>query len=184
MVRLFVGLDLPEAARLRLSMLCGGVPGAAWVPPENFHVTLRFIGKVAEDTVADIDHVLRAIQVPVFSLSLAGIGTFGSGQKRHALWVGVENSPVLQRLHDKVDQAMVCIGLGANDRKFLPHVTLAHLKAAPVTRVYDFVTQYNLLRFGPLTVERFILFSSHLGHAGPTYAVETDYPLLEEDARA
>src|SRR5476651_1757266 len=72
MIRLFVGIALPPELRLRLSLLCSGVPGARWVDPGNFHVTLRFIGEVDEGTASDIDVALAQIVAPRFALTLAG----------------------------------------------------------------------------------------------------------------
>ena len=51
MLRLFVGIEFPPELKLAVSLLCNGVPGAKWVDPGNFHLTLRFIGDV-DDTVA------------------------------------------------------------------------------------------------------------------------------------
>ena len=60
MIRLFVGIALPPELRLRLSLLCAGLPGARWVDPGNLHLTLRFIGEVDEGVASDIDAALRA----------------------------------------------------------------------------------------------------------------------------
>jgi len=58
MLRLFVGFALPPEIKLRLSLIAAGVPGARWVDPGNYHVTLRFIGEVDEGLATDIDEVL------------------------------------------------------------------------------------------------------------------------------
>ncbi|HET6224144.1 MAG TPA: 2'-5' RNA ligase family protein, partial [Dongiaceae bacterium] len=54
-MRLFVALSLPEDVRWQLSLLCSGLPNVRWVPPENFHITLRFIGEVDGGEMQDID---------------------------------------------------------------------------------------------------------------------------------
>ena len=80
MIRLFVALGLPDALRDELSMLSGGIPGARWVPDENYHVTLRFIGEVPGWQAQEVDDALAAIRAPGFDLTLRGIGTFQDGR--------------------------------------------------------------------------------------------------------
>jgi 2'-5' RNA ligase len=123
MLRLFVGIGFPPELKLRLSLLCSGVPGAKWVDAGNFHLTLRFIGEVAEDRAADIDDALVRLRARRFVLQLVGTGIFGGDDKPRNLWVGVERSPKLLALRDKIEQALVRIGLPPEPRKFTPHVT-------------------------------------------------------------
>lgn len=177
MIRLFVGLALPEEVRARLAALCAGLQGVRWVAPENMHVTLRFIGDIDEGTAEDVHEALAQVRAPGFDLHLAGAGTFGSRSRPHALWVGVDKTPALVHLRDKVESAVVRAGLDPENRKFSPHVTLARMKGAPAPRLPEFVAQHDALRVGPIAVRRFVLFSSHLGRNGASYAVEADYPL-------
>ncbi|HYZ61044.1 MAG TPA: RNA 2',3'-cyclic phosphodiesterase, partial [Acetobacteraceae bacterium] len=101
-MRLFVALPLPATLRTRLSWMAGGLPGAKWVPPENYHVTLRFIGELPGYRAEEVDHALAGVRAPGFSLQLAGVGTFAKAGKVHALWVGVERNPSLDHLQSKV----------------------------------------------------------------------------------
>ncbi|WP_404381990.1 RNA 2',3'-cyclic phosphodiesterase [Caenispirillum salinarum] len=178
MIRLFVGLDLPEDLREQLHRLGGGIPNARWLPPENLHVTLRFIGEIDEDRCDDVHNALSDIRSPAFDLEVAGIGAFENGHRAHSLWAGVEKVPELMHLHDKVDRALVGIGEPPERRKYTPHVTIARLKGAPVHKVQDFIAHNNLFRWGPWRVEHFTLFSSELGRSGATYTAEADYPLV------
>ena len=98
MVRLFVALGLPESIRLRLASLAGGIDGARWVPPENLHITLRFIGEVPEDRIADLADALGAIRMPPLTVTLRGAGHFSYGKKTRAVWVGVEKTGELATL--------------------------------------------------------------------------------------
>src|SRR6516164_1048665 len=111
MLRLFVGIDFPPELKLRLSLLSSGIPGARWVDPGNFHLTLRFIGETGEAVAADIDDALTRLRAPRFTLQLAGTGVFGSGDRPRSLWVGVERSPELVALRDKIEQALIRLGL-------------------------------------------------------------------------
>ena len=61
MLRLFVALALPFVVKAQLSALAGGIPGARWVPPENYPLTLRFIGEVESWRAEEVDAALAAI---------------------------------------------------------------------------------------------------------------------------
>ncbi|HEX3483804.1 MAG TPA: RNA 2',3'-cyclic phosphodiesterase [Micropepsaceae bacterium] len=176
MIRLFVALELPETLRDRLAALEGGVPGARWATGEQFHLTLRFVGEVDENVAHDIDDALAGIRAPRFTLELAGVGEFG-GKKPRALWAGVRANDALLHLQKKIETALQRIGLPAEERKFSPHVTLARMRGSPREKVVQFLTHNSLFASGPFPVDRFVLFSSHLGSGGSVYHAERTYPL-------
>lgn len=177
-LRLFVAVPLPEMIRTRLQLLCGGLPGVRWVPPENFHITLRFIGEVDGGTCHDIDASLAGIRAPRFSLTLAGVGHFGNGRSVRAIWAGVEKEPGLHHLHDKVESAIVRAGQPAEGKKFTPHITLARPKVPPpVNKLQSFLAANNLFRTPAFEVTQFTLFSSFLGSESANYRPESEYEL-------
>ena len=134
MIRLFVGLELPEDVRHALAGLCGGVPGADWVAPESMHLTLRFIGDVTEADAEDAHDALMRVRAPGFDLSLHGVGHFSTGDELRALWAGVDRSEPLAQLRRNVDSALVRMGFPPEERRWRPHVTLARCGGASVLR--------------------------------------------------
>ncbi|CAH2599589.1 RNA 2',3'-cyclic phosphodiesterase [Rhodovastum atsumiense] len=176
-MRLFVGLDFPWDVKQQLAALAGGVPGARWVPVENYHLTLRFIGEVPAHRAEEIDEALAGLRARSFPMSLAGIGTFAKGGQENALWVGVEKNPQLEALRSKIETALQRAGLEPERRRFSPHVTLARLRDAAEAKLAGFVQSHNLLRVGPLEVDRFVLFSSRLGKEASVYTPEVEYGL-------
>jgi 2'-5' RNA ligase len=181
-MRLFVALDLPWWLRERLAMLSGsGIPGARWVPPENYHLTLRFIGETPAHRAEDIDLALAGLRGRGFSLTLAGLGVFTKsgpkGGRNTALWVGVERNPQLDHLQGKIETALQRAGLEPERRRFTPHVTLARLDAAPEAKLAAFVQAHNLFRSEPVPIGHFTLFSSQLGKEQSVYTAEVEYPL-------
>ncbi len=177
-MRLFVALGLPPELRSRLSWMSGGLPGARWVPPENYHITLRFIGELPGYRAEEVDHALAGLRAPGFTLQLAGVGTFAKGGKVNALWAGVERNPSLEFLQTKVETAMQRAGLEPERRRFVPHVTLARLDGVPEAKVAQWVQGHNLFRSGAVPVEHFTLFSSRLGKEQAVYEPEVEYPLM------
>lgn len=185
MIRLFVALSFPDEIRQSLSALCAGVPGARWVNPDQFHLTLRFIGEVDNRKARAIYEELAGITMPSFTLELFGVGTFGDKRKANSLWAGVRPSPSLNRLQEKVDNAMLRVGLPPDRRKFAPHVTLARLNNAPFDRIGAFLSHHALYAPPPYLCDRFTLYSSFLSSSGAIYTPEQVYRLdggLAEEA--
>ena len=176
-MRLFVAIDLPHSVRERLAWMAGGLPGARWVPPENYHVTLRFIGDIPAWHARDVDTALAAIRAPGLTLGLAGIGTTDKAGRVMSIHVRVERSPALDHLRAKIETALQRVGLERERRRFAPHVTLARLDQVPEHTVAAWVAQHNLFRGPPVLVEHFTLFSSLLGKDQAAYTAEVDYPL-------
>ena len=178
-MRLFIALALPEEVRDDLDRLATGLPGVRWVPMDNYHITLRFLGEVERPDARDIDDALAALRMPQFDLSLSGIGSFGEGRKLRSLWVGVDSHPELTRLQAKVEQAVVRAGQPPEPRRFKPHVTLARCKngAVPPDKLQKFLAERSLYRSRAFTVEGFTLFSSFLSSSGAIYTPEVEYPL-------
>lgn len=177
-MRLFVALDLPWVLRTRLATLSGaGIPGAKWVPPENYHITLRFIGETPGFRAEEIDLALAGLKARGFSLTLSGVGTFTKGGRSSALWVGVERNPQLDHLQNKIETALQRCGLEPERRRFQPHVTLARLDNVAEGKLVSFVQAHNLFRSEPVPVEHFTLFSSLLGKEASVYTAEVEYEL-------
>jgi 2'-5' RNA ligase len=175
--RLFVGLEIPGELRDRLTMIQSGVQGAKWVPRENFHITLRFIGEVDEAQARDLALDLDRVRVPAFDLALTGAGHFETNRKVRQLWVGVERNEALTALHDRID-ALATRAVGPDNQRFRPHVTVARLNGAQPDAVRHWLAANSLFRSIPFAVERFVLFSSFLGKSAAIYREEAEYPLL------
>jgi 2'-5' RNA ligase len=176
MLRLFVGIELPSALRLRLSLLCTGLPGARWVDPGNLHLTLRFIGEVDEGVASDIDDALARIRASRFDVTLAGAGSFG-GERPRLIWIGVEDNKPLVELQERVEAALRRAGVPPDTRRYSPHVTLARLKQPDLARVQGFVAANALFRAPPFPVERFSLIASYPTKSGAIYEDQADYVL-------
>ncbi|MDT8329500.1 RNA 2',3'-cyclic phosphodiesterase [Roseomonas gilardii] len=177
MLRLFVALALPELLRDQLAGLVGGIPGAKWVPPDNYHLTLRFIGAIERWRAEEVDEALAAIRARPFDLSLCGVGTFEKAGRIQSLWVGVERTEALSHLQAKVETALQRVGLEPERRRFAPHITLARVDRAEVPKLVSYVQAHNLFRAPPVRMEQFTLFSSLLGKEHSVYTPEVEYAL-------
>ncbi|MGE3933232.1 MAG: RNA 2',3'-cyclic phosphodiesterase [Rhodospirillaceae bacterium] len=177
MIRLFVAIAFPEDLRRRLAMVATGPREARWVPEENFHLTVRFIGEVNEDALHEIVPALGEVHSEPFDLTLTGAGHFETGGKVRQLWVGVEKNPSLAALRDRVESALVRAGLEPERRKFAPHVTIARLNNGASALARDWLAANSMFRAMPVRVDEFVLFSSFQGRSGSIYRVEAAFTL-------
>ncbi len=183
MLRLFVGLTLPDEVRRQLEFLQTDLPGARWVPPHNMHLTLCFLGEVDRHTAADVDLAMEAVRSPAFDLRLSGVDWFGQkarGSEGRLLYVDVEKNPDLIRLQERVTSALQRFGIRPEKRKFHPHVTIARLRDIHFDRLAGFCRRKNLFATEPFGVEDFSLFSSVLTRDGSHYSIEASYPLTPQ----
>ena len=178
--RLFIAIDLPAAHRTALVAL--GVPtrGLAWAPPEQLHLTLRFLGDVDETHVADLTAALARVRVEPFVLPVEGLGTFPPRGPAQVLWAGVGHGhPRLFQLRQQIDDALLALGLPVDLRLFHPHVTLARVKrdASPAA-VAQFLKQHRDFAAAPLRAEAFNLYASELHPAGAVHTLRQSFPLV------
>jgi len=177
MIRLFAAIKVPDDIAEGLRRRQQGLPGARWRPLEAFHLTLRFIGEVAEPVAEDLDAELAAISVEALTLRLEGVGAFGEGEAIHAVWAGVAENPTLRRLAARCESAARRAGLAPDRRTWKPHVTLAYLNRPDPARVAAWIQGHNLLKSPVFRVTSFGLYSSWPGAGGSSYRLEAEYPL-------
>ena len=177
MIRLFAALAAPPEIGRALQARQTGIEGARWRPLEALHVTLRFYGEVRQDVARDLDAELTGISGRPFAIRLEGAGAFGEGQDIHAVWAGVAESPELRRLADACETAARRAGLKPEKRAYRPHVTLAYLRRPDPDAVAAWIQANNLLKTPEIAIDRFGLYSSHLGRDGSHYRLEAEYRL-------
>jgi 2'-5' RNA ligase len=175
MPRLFTALEIPPDIGQSLALLRGGLPGARWVAPENYHLTLRFIGDIDDGLAREIAYMLGRIKRPAFDLRIDGLDSFG-GRKPRAVVAAVPSVPTLFDLQADQERLMQRVGLEP-ERKYKPHVTLARLRETSSRQVADFLASRQPFRSTAFPVSRFVLYSSRASVGGGPYIVEAEYPL-------
>ena len=176
MPRLFTGLELPDAVVDELALMRGGVVGARWLEPEDYHVTLRFIGDIDGGAARDVAETLGDIRRPKAPVRFEGLSWFG-GDKPRAIVAKVKPEPALMDLQAEQERRLRRIGLEPESRKYTPHVTLARLRGVRQAAVADYLAARGALVADSFTAERFVLYSAREGSGGGPYVVEAAYPL-------
>jgi 2'-5' RNA ligase len=179
MPRLFTGIEIPAEIAERLGSLRGGLPGARWVDPENYHLTLRFLGDIDAARAHDAADLLARIRRRVFTLAIDGLGTFG-GSKPRQVWARAPAIPELMALQNENEQLVQRAGLPPETRKFHPHVTLARLRDTRSRSLAEYLESRSSFQSMPFEVTRFVLFSSQPSRGGGPYIVEQAYPLIRD----
>ena len=171
MHRLFVALRPPPDIRRRLSEPMGGVPHARWQEDEQLHLTVRYIGEVDRPMSEDVALALGQVHAASPRVAIHGVGAFDKKGRVDALWAGVTPQDELARLHKKVDQALVRLGLAPEGRAYLPHVTLARLpRGAGMDPAIDrWLADHAALSSEVFGFGHLILYESHLTGEGPRY---------------
>jgi 2'-5' RNA ligase len=176
MPRLFTGIEIPTEIAAGLAGLRGGLPGARWIDPENYHMTLRFIGDVDDVIAHEIGEVLGRVRRSSFELLFDRLDQFG-GRKPRAVFAAASANPSLLELQAEHERLLQHLGLPPESRKFSPHVTLARLRDSTTRAVAEYLATRGLFRSPAFRVERFVLFSSRASTGGGPYVVEAAYPL-------
>jgi 2'-5' RNA ligase len=176
MPRIFTGLEVPKNVAQSLSILRGGLPGARWIDPENYHLTLRFIGDVDDQTEREVASLLGRVRRKPFDLRFDALSSFG-GRRPRAVIATLAQTAALMELQAEHERLMQRVGLEPEGRKYTPHVTLARLRDSSSRQVADYLATRALIEPLPFTVSRFVLFSSRASVGGGPYVVEAAYPL-------
>lgn len=176
MPRLFSGIEIPSPIAQHLTLVRAGLAGARWIDPENYHLTLRFLGDVDGVVARDFTQSLGGIAAPPFELRLGGLASFG-GRKPRAVFASVSQSEPLQALQRAHERAARAAGLPPEPRNYTPHVTVARIRGASSEAVAAYLEHQGGFMSLPFEVSRFVVFSSRNSVGGGPYVVEAAYPL-------
>lgn len=175
--RLFLGIALTEEVRRNLwsQLQAEEIPGRI-VPPENWHLTLRFLGDTPREA---LDRLVQALGTEVLgsrtAITFGGFGAFPRATRASVLWLGVgEGAEALCTRAARVEEVTRRAGFPSDVRPFTPHLTLSRIRPARDVR--------RLVERTPLSIERMpvealVLFRSRLGRGPAHYEELEHFPL-------
>lgn len=176
-MRLFVALPVPATVTQQMHRLQTGLEDVRWQSLETMHLTLRFIGDVGDEQAGELKRKLAAITHSAFTLTPSGIGVFPNSKAPKVLWVGLEESPPLMHLQQKVEQQCRSAGLDPEERSYTPHLTLGRIKQATTAEVDRYMARFEDTTFGRFDVSEFTLFESRLASDGAVHIAVEAYTL-------
>ena len=153
-----------------------------WIRPDNLHLTLKFLGDVAEDDLPRIAGVLDPLRLrhEPFEARLSGFGGFPSARRARIVWAGIgAGTEPLRALALDVETFLEPLGFEREDRAYVPHLTLGRARGRPVT-LGDVETNVEIPSgIGGFRVRNVELVESVLGGGGAAYTTLATYPLSE-----
>jgi 2'-5' RNA ligase len=187
-MRLFVGLalgDAPRALAVRvaaeLKPQLGRGLEARWVPAENMHLTVRFIGYVPADRApAVISAVSPPLDFAPFEMALGGCGRFPPRGAPRVIWIGLTKGlPALTALHEEFNRRLAPLGFEPENRPYSAHLTLARIKDARAAAARQIDAAFEHIRTGTVAqrVDALTLFESRLSPRSATYVEVCRLPL-------
>ncbi len=180
-IRSFIAIELPDPLKQALTQLESRLktdrqPYVKWVNPTSIHLTLKFLGSISADLVAEIT---RAIGTAVpgtapFRLKTGALGVFPNPKRVQVVWVGLEGElDKLNHLQQKLETSLSPLGFPPETRRFTPHLTLARLRdqasASEREEMGRLVAETRLDGATEITVDAISLMKSELTRAGPIY---------------
>jgi 2'-5' RNA ligase len=174
-VRLFVALSIPEEVRNKLSSLLAALERAdkrqRWADPEKLHVTIKFIGHVAPESLTAIGDALAAVKSEcAVRLEFRGIGFFPNARRPNIAWVGIESSPNFVELASDVNRVLLPLAIPREEKPFVPHLTLARFRQERLpAALKKEIQNWTGSNFGTLATTEFHLMESKLKSTGAEY---------------
>ena len=172
-----MALNLPDGVRKALWAAAApirqlGLP-VKWMPPEGIHVTLKFLGEVADAREPELRAALgrAAAGIPALPLVVGGFGAFPALDRPRIIWAGLEPDRALEGLQRRVEQEFAPLGFPPEDRPFRPHLTLGRAARDARPRHCDGLEDALLgLRYQEATIVRDVdLMQSLLRPGGSAY---------------
>jgi RNA 2',3'-cyclic 3'-phosphodiesterase len=182
-MRLFTGLDLPRDVVANFEALLRSLKPAArinWSPPENLHITTKFIGEWPEARLEELKAALAAIpRGSVIPVRIRQVGFFPNSRAPRNFWAGIE-APGLPELAAATDRTTAALGIASEKRAFSPHLTLARIKPpAELNALHQAISRLASVDFGAFPAASFFLYLSTLRPSGSVYTKLAEFPLTK-----
>jgi 2'-5' RNA ligase len=184
-MRTFIAIDLDNQLKKNLEALIDELRpngrNIRWVRSEAMHLTLKFLGEIAEENVSRIESALENIVKThrSFTLKLQGTGVFPPGRRDpRVLWVGIQGDPSFKVLQEAIESAMEKLGFAREKRDFQPHLTLGRVKfPSRLEPLLADLEKHKETPFGEMEVRKVTFFRSTLRPSGAEYSVLSEFPL-------
>jgi 2'-5' RNA ligase len=179
-VRTFIAVELSSRVITRAGHLIDQLrvtdAEINWVRPQQMHLTLKFLGDVADTETPDICRVVDevAANFEPFEIVCRGAGAFPNAQEPRTLWIGIQDgAEELKQLQAAIDDALKAkLGYGKEQRGFHPHLTVGRVKRIPPEsrrQLSELIETHANFDADLAIIDEVVTFASFLGRGGPSH---------------
>jgi 2'-5' RNA ligase len=189
LLRAFIAIEIPpniqvaiekQTARLRQAL---GDETVRWIPAQNMHLTLKFLGDIASSHVDFLKQLLtrEATLHSQFDLQIGGLGSYPTSRRPRILWVGLHIPAELVALQKSIETGTTRLGYEQEERDFAPHLTIGRVRQnaspADLPKIRAAMDNIQLGNIGTARVDSVHLFKSELQPNGSVYTKLFSAPL-------
>jgi 2'-5' RNA ligase len=187
-VRCFVAINIEDSVRREIAAAVGSLSSGKWdvkwVPEENLHITLKFLGDAADESLQKVKEVLDRTSKHhgPFEVKPLGVGVFPDRRRPRVVWIDLLHADALKTLQEEVEISLISVGFKREDRRFSPHLTIGRIRTLGDRDA--FIGAIETLRekdFGNIRVNKISLMKSELKTSGAQYSIVTEFPLNKEE---
>jgi 2'-5' RNA ligase len=193
MLRAFIAIKLSDDLKCHIEHVqadlkrqvgkLGAPGGIGWVKQAGIHLTLKFLGDIAEAQIEPLGTMLReaAAKVAPFSLDVRGVGGFPNSHSPRVIWLGVYGEDTemdsLKRLQADIEEGAAALGFFKESRGFTPHLTLARVRdRRPARALEALLPEHRDRAVGAWTAGSVALIQSELHRDGARYTTLVEVP--------
>ena len=193
LLRAFIAIELPQqlqdtlekqTTRLRHSL---GDDLVRWIPTQNMHLTLKFLGNIAASHVEFLKQLIAqtADSHSAFDLQISGIGSFPNSKRARILWAGIHAPVELASLQKSLEAGTTRLGYEKEERPFSPHLTLGRVRQtidpAGLQKIRTILDTIQLGNIGSARVDSIHLYRSEAQTSGSVYTKLFSAPLKKHN---
>src|SRR5437899_4860726 len=183
-MRLFTGIEISPDVMTNLQGLLERLRPTAeinWSPPQNLHITTKFIGEWLEERLPELKAALDSLSArEPLSIAIEKVGFFPNPHSPRVFWTGVHAGDDLAGLARDTEESLAPLGIAKEERAYSPHLTLARIKApGKQPALLMAVAKLPSLDFGSFIAERFYLYQSRTAPTGSVYTKLAEFPLAK-----
>ena len=188
LLRAFIAVDIPSEIQQTihkktepLRNTLGGL--VRWIPAENLHLTLKFLGDTSQANVEFLIQMMRheADSCPSFDMHLYGLGSFPSPKRPRVIYIGIQAPAGLDALQRGIESSSRRLSYEPEERAFSPHLTIGRVKqnvpAVDQQKISRAIEQTKIDSLGTARVDSVHLYKSDLNPSGSVYTRLYSAPL-------